>query len=74
MKPLRILYVGANYKYINPTYMLFPCALSQAGHLYFYGPGYHDKNILEKVGSLFNLPFLIFLIFFRLFIFIIDSK
>ena len=31
MKPLRIFYVGVNYKNKNPTPMLLQCASSQAG-------------------------------------------
>ena len=64
MKPLRILYVGVNYKYINPTHTLLPCALSLAGQLYFYGPGYLDNNILEKgldafVDSIGNIDLIV---------------
>lgn len=45
---LKLLFVGINYRYINPTVSLIPPALGRECSLYFYGPGFSDPDTLER--------------------------
>lgn len=43
-----VLFVGNNYRYINPTNSHLPAALSRVFDVHFYGPGYVSQDVLEK--------------------------
>jgi hypothetical protein len=45
---VRTLFVGINYRYINPTMSLLPAALGAACELHFYGPGFVGDAILAQ--------------------------
>lgn len=42
----RVLYVGVNYRYINPTNSLLPAVLQRFSELDFYGPGFVGAETL----------------------------
>lgn len=44
----KVLLVGLNYRYINPTNALIPAALSRSFSTHFYGPGYVSQEVLER--------------------------
>lgn len=44
---MRILYVGFNAKYINPTSQLLQCLLKLIGDVTFYGPGFSSIEELQ---------------------------
>lgn len=44
----KILFVGINYKYINPTASLLQTALSRVCRVHFYGPGYVGDEVLSQ--------------------------
>jgi glycosyl transferase family 1 len=43
----RVLLIGSNYRYINPTNSLIPAALSKVFVTRFYGPGYVSQTVLQ---------------------------
>jgi len=43
---VKTLYVGINYRYVNPTLSLAPSALARACDLHFYGPGFVSDAVL----------------------------
>jgi hypothetical protein len=43
---IKTLFVGINYRYINPTTSLLPAALAGACELHFYGPGFVSDKVL----------------------------
>lgn len=47
-QPLRLLFVGFNSRYINPTNSLLPAMLKMAVDAEFYGPGFTDSNVLTQ--------------------------
>jgi len=44
----RILFVDVNLTYINPTRQLLPDVFFEAGQTMTFGPGYVDRNLLER--------------------------
>ncbi len=44
----RILFVGINYRYINPTNPQLPAVLSRVFTAHFYGPGFVTAEVLER--------------------------
>src|SRR5207237_1264288 len=45
---IKTLFVGINYRYINPTTALLPAALAGACELHFYGPGFVSEMVLAN--------------------------
>jgi hypothetical protein len=44
----RVLYLDANFRYVDPTRQTLPVVYSAAADTRFYGPGYVDEETLEK--------------------------
>ena len=45
---LRVLFVGINYRYMNPTNTLLPALLARMGTAHLYGPGFVDRQTLSR--------------------------
>jgi len=45
---MRLLFIGFNSRYINPTNSLLPAMLKMAVDVVYYGPGYTDSKVLAK--------------------------
>jgi len=43
----RILFLGVNYRYINPTNSLIPSILAGISKLYFFGPGFVSQSMID---------------------------
>ena len=48
VKGIRAVYVGINYRYLNPTPSLIPPLLARAFSTHFYGPGFVSRQSLER--------------------------